>query len=54
MFGMPRDELLARISSQEITDWIAEFSIRSHEAESRRKQAEMMQKIKGNRLARHK
>jgi hypothetical protein len=46
MFGMPRDELLTRISSQEITDWIAEFKIRSHEAKSAEKQARLMAKVR--------
>ena len=52
MFGMPRDELLTRMSSQEITDWIAELNIRHHEAESQKKQAQLMAEVKGRRVGR--
>lgn len=36
---MTRDEMLARISSREITDWIAEFEIRADEIEAAGEQA---------------
>jgi len=50
MFGMPRDMLLDNISSAEITDWIAEFNIRNHEAKSREQQAKMLSNLKGKRI----
>jgi hypothetical protein len=49
MFGMPRTILLPKISSAEITDWIAEFNIRIHEEKSQREQAKMLSKLKGRR-----
>ena len=49
MLGMPRDELLSRISSAEITDWIAEFNLRAHEQKSSIQQQKMLQNIKGRR-----
>lgn len=33
---MPRDEMLSRMSSQELTDWIAYLKIKADEAEERR------------------
>ena len=34
---MPRDEMLSRMTSQELTDWMAYLKIRSEEAEARKK-----------------
>ena len=38
--GMTRDELLDRMSSQEVTDWKAEFNIRKVQRENREKTRE--------------
>jgi hypothetical protein len=35
MLGMPRDEMLSRMSSKELTDWIAYMVIKSEERAAR-------------------
>lgn len=47
---MPRDELLSRMSSAEITDWLAELRIRNHERESAKKRAKLAAEIKGRKI----
>lgn len=39
--GMTRDELLERMSSQEITDWMALTLIRSEEREQQQREAKL-------------
>jgi len=49
---MPRDELLSKISSIEITEWLAELNIRHHEAESAKQRQKLLQDVKGRKIGR--
>ncbi len=47
--GMTREELLSRISSAELTEWMAEYSVRAMKAKDIEAQQAMLRKIKGRR-----
>ena len=53
LFGCPVSEMLERISSKELTEWLVYFKVKSADAKKEGDQAELLNKLKAKTRGRY-